>query len=420
MEPDASRKKAHIYCSTFFQAAGDCCTRNQAVLVLCATLLGISEAMTSTLGSLGFFGFLLIPFGFVLARYWGASKSLGWERYTQAISALVIGLLVLFCPAIARAPFLLLVIVMYLSVSISGSMTFPLQKALTTRQTLPGYLACSSYISHGTYLLVSLAVTWYMKSHNDLRAIGLLIIFGGILHFFAGTAFYTMGDITEIREDAKKFVIGNIREAIKDKAIMGLLISGTIMDLFLCMVPQMCYIAVQNGVGCTPDELMIFNTINVCASIAATFFYKYISQHFGSRTCMLWTTPLIVVLSLFWWLVPANAPWFWFIFPFVLIGALNIFISTSQANYFTATAPPHLVVPGTILIFLTNGALAGVLGMIFNPLLHNIIWNIHVSSPMTHYRIFLSMGVLIFLIGFPAILLLPKDNPSNTDKALSK
>ncbi len=420
MEADASRKIAHVYRSTFYQAAGDCCTRNTSVLVLCAALLGIPEAMTSTLGALGFLGYVLIPFGFVLARRWGASQSLCGERYAQAISALVIGLLILFCPTIARAPFVLLVVVMYLAVALSGSMNFPLQKALTTRQTLPGYLASCSYISNGTYLLVSLAVTWYLKSHNDLRALGFLIISGGILHLLAGTSFYTMGDIPQIREDARRFAIGNLSEAMKNRAVMGLLVSGTIMDLFLCMVPPICILAVQNGVGCTPAELMIFNTINVCSAIAATFFYKYISQHFGSRICMLWTAPLIIALTLFWWFVPASAPWFWFIFPFIVTGALNILISTSQANYFTATAPPHLVVPGTILIFLTNGALAGILGMILNPFLHNIIWSIDVSSPMTRYRIFISVGLLILLIGFPAILLLPKDTPSNTGQKLEK
>ena len=106
-----------------------------------------------------------------------------------------------------------------------------------------------------------------------------------------------------------------------------------------------------------------------------------------------------------------------FIVPFIINGAAGIFISTSQANYFTVTAPPHLVVSGTILILLTNGALAGILGMMLNPLLHNIIWAMPETSPMTHYRVFLSVGAVIFLIGVPAILLLPKDSPSKTDNA---
>jgi hypothetical protein len=259
-----------------------------------------------------------------------------------------------------------------------------------------------------------------MKSHNDLRALGFLMIFGGILHLFAGTAYYTMGDIPQIREDARRFAIGNLREAIKDKAIRGLLVSGTIMDLFLCMAPPMCILAARNGAGCTPSELMILNTVTVCSAISATWFYKYLTLHFGTRRCMIWTAPLLVIQSLFWWFVPEGAPWFCFIFPFIIMGASSIFISTSQANYFTVTAPPHLVVPGTILIYLTNGALAGILGMILNPLLHNIIWAMPETSPMTHYRIFLSVGAVIFLIGFPAILLLPKDTPSITDQTLTK
>jgi MFS family permease len=150
---------------------------------------------------------------------------------------------------------------------------------------------------------------------------------------------------------------------------------------------------------------MILNTVTVCSAITATWIYKYLALHFGTRSCMLWTAPLLLVMSLFWWFVPDGAPWFWFIFPFILVGATSFFISTSQANYFTVTAPPQLVVPGTILIYLTNGALAGILGMILNPLLHNIIWRMDASSPMTHYRIFLSVGAVIFLVGFLATLL---------------
>ena len=224
-----------------------------------------------------------------------------------------------------------------------------------------------------------------------------------------------MGDIQQIREESQAPLIGNLREAIRDKAIRRLVIAGTITDLFLIMVPPVCILAVRNGAGCTPSQLMFFNTVTICSAITATWLYKQISLRFGPRRCLISTAPLLVVMSVFWWIIPHDAPWLCFILPFIFIGASSIFISTTQANYFTLTAPPHLIVPGTILIFLTNGALAGILGMILNPLLYKIIWALPEATPMTHYRYFLSAGALLFIIAFPCLLMLPKDTPKKTD-----
>ncbi len=369
----------------------------QAVLILIASRLGLSEAWTSSFGSFPFIGFLFVPITFMAVGRFGASHTMGVQQYAQALCVLAISLLVLFPFRLAGYVFFPLALLISAFGSMSSSMYYSLSKEMLRSDEMPQFYAYRSYINYGGCLTSALFTAWYLKHFTALRHISILLFFSFVLLAVCGLCYYTMGDFPRVQKNFSKPLLPSVKEALKFRAMRRQLGVGIVQNLALICLPANNILAVKNGIGASETQIMVFYSLEVCSAIVAAYFYKKAALAWGPRNCMLRTYPPLLCITAFWWLVPGGAPIAVFAIPFIIYGIMTIFYSMAMANYFTISIPPSLQMPGTFLLLMIHGVVPGVLGIILNPLLHKAIRHFTYQTPLAPYRIFFSIYIAFYI-----------------------
>jgi len=387
----------YIYLALLATAAGTALC-NQGVLILSATKLGLDDNVTSTFGSFLYTGFLLLPLSFSFTRRFGVHRGLGGSLLLMSVCMLGLGL-VIFVPPAPWKPLVFLPL-LFLSQSmtcVTNGLYFLLQRTIPPGEELNCFISRRSYLTQGGTLAFSLLTVWYLAHHQATRQLSLLYWGSFLLFLVAAACYLRLGDIPRIRDMLSRPLWQSLHEAVRFPAMRRLLPIGIVQNLALLTLTPNSILALKGARQATDNQIVFLTSLELVSAIISAYVYKQVVAAWGPRKCMLLAYNAIPAVALFWWFVPMEAPLAAFAFPFIISGILLIFCSMAMANYFTVVMPDNLQMSGTLLIMLVHGVLAGLLGIALNSLLHQVLDIWQFATPWTHYRLFFSVLVVLYV-----------------------
>ncbi len=388
-------------------AAGVC--SGESMLILMAIRLNLPDSLVSCIGALTYLSYLVLPLGFLAAAKHGAGGSIRKQGFFIALlcaGIMLSGLL----PHGTASVFLfgVCLIVLFFLRSSSASMLFPLQKSISTEQTLPGMLARNSITGSSVGLAGSLGLAVLLSVSHDPRTLPLIFAGGA---GFAMVSAWIIGRIDEpgkLRRFAARPILPQVRLAWADKLMRKQLVTGCLLNLSLAMMLPVNLLAVRRGFGFGDSDALFLTSVQVVTSIAAAWATRHLALRFGPRNLMLWSYPLIWILAIYWMIVPEHPSMLLASVPFLTAGLMTVSFSTNLANYFLISVPGRLQIGGTFLIFVVTGGLMGALGMLLNSLIFHLAQTMSPGAgPLASFRLFYGACGLLFSVWIFVPALLP-------------
>ena len=100
-----------------------------------------------------------------------------------------------------------------------------------------------------------------------------------------------------------------------------------------------------------------------------------------------------------WVIAPSGFSPVYLTLPFLIAGATNVGTANSVTHYFLQTVPEEKRVAASMFIAVVNGAGAGIVGMLLAGVLLDRCTGIEADSPLTGYRLYFALSVLLLSAG---------------------
>lgn len=387
-------------------AVGSICL-GDSMMILIATGLGFPSACVSAIGSLNFLSYLILPLGFVIAGRMGICRGIWTEQRGIMLSGLAIAAAAFF-PGQARLLFPLALVGCYACRSCAASMVFSIQKNIAPGLHLPVLMSKLAVINSSVGLLTALAMAWVLSISQGMNALGGAAVAGALFYGIAGYCMSRSPEDPQLRENARRPIMPSVHDALASRVMRLQLLAGCALNLPIAMLLPVNILIAKHGYGMTNTRILLLTMTQSLSAIACSALFRYLSPRFGPRRVMIGAFPIIVILCLYWLLLPAAAPFWLLLPPFAIAGGMNIFFSTSLGNYFVMTIPAHMQVGGTFLVFVITGGLVGVAGVLLNPALLRLAADFAGGS-LAAYKLYFALCIILFLPGLHTVITLPPE-----------
>ena len=386
-EEDSLNAQRQLIIGGVFHSIGQNCV-SVAILILCASYLGVPEYVSACFGSIGYFAYLTLPVGYKVCAHFGVCRGAFLLRGSTCAGYLLYILAVLK-PSIGVWLFPFAVVLASSLICASTAMGFPLQKTITNDKTIGPFLSKSSTCGYVTALVASTVVAWCIK-HFGAGANTFVCLFALAAFFvlLGAVCYLTFREPRELQEEAMRPLFRQLPELMRYSGFVKLCLAGMFANVLLMVMPSACILAARSGCGAGDSLVVILATSQTLAAIATAISYKWFVSKLGPSRLLLSCTPLMLLVIFFWAVVPVDIPKAFLFIPFVLCGIILVFVGTSFSQYITVMVPSHLQIPGSLGVLMTHGTLAGLIGLVVNSTLFKILWMLPETSPLTHYRQF--------------------------------
>lgn len=377
------------------------------VLILLAVGLRIPDALIATIGALTYLSYLVLPIGFRTAAYWGVGKSVKNQCILTSFLCLLIALAGVL-PTGAQKLFYISLIGLYLCRSASAAMHFPLLKNITDAETLPKIQANNQIAGAVCSLATNLLVAFLLAHWSGNLVLALLLTAGAIISYLAGLRAAKVIEPNTLKQFAARPVLPQILLALRNQLLRKQLLAGCILNLSLAMMVPINVLAAKRGLNLPNGKIILLATLQTLSAIGGSWCCRLITERYGPRQAILLSFPLIWLLALCWWLIPADTKSFLpLMLPFVTAGLMTVFYTTSLGSYFMLSIPNRLQIGGTFLVYVVTGGFIGALGMILNPLFFKLASCHSWETPITVFRIYFTLCALLQAGGIFALISLP-------------
>jgi len=397
----ASQKTLRNYWAAF--ALGQACC-GEATIQLMALAINIPDRVVAAMGAMNYAGFLALPLGFVLGGKQGAGKSMQLENYLAALAALLLATSPWTHPILFWGALLLFLVAR----AANNAMRFPLQSHIAIPSEVPSMLS-RNYVSFwGCTLLGCLAVSLTMQIFPGNGTLAAVFAAGSIFFICSGGFINRVKEPQEVKKLAEQKLSSQLKAAWQNPLVRHQIYAGCMINLFLAAVVPMNILCAKRGMDASDALIILLAAIQAMASVAGSVMVKHITNRCGPRKMMLIGYPLVWLIPLFWLLIPADAPRFVLVLPFIMGGMVLMALGTSLENYFLVTVPEKLQIGGTFLVFVVTGGCSGAAGMALNWLLFYLAENFcDSSSAMAPFRFYYAIVGALFALGILAPWSLP-------------
>lgn len=372
--------------------AGGC--GSEALLVLTALTLGVSNTWVSACGSFTYFSYAFLPFGILVTARLGVEKSIGLFLTMTAGIYLVIAGMALSVSGGCLLIFLW--VMLHILRSCSASMMFPLQKNITTDEERPGMFARNNAAGMITGLGTALLVAWLLSLFPANPLIPIL---------FTGSCIFYLCVCGNIR---RIIIPASLKRMANHKLLTQALIAwrvphirhqvyvGCAMNLFLALMLQINVLTLKNAYHAADSMIVLLGAIQTVSSVATLAVYKKVTLRFGAANVLLWICPAIWLFFAYWLFAPQEMTLVTAMPPFILLGMIHIAISTGLGNYFADTVDNAHQIGGSFWVFTGTGGLMGVMGMFLNPLIFKGIEVCGISGGISTFRAYFVVTAILF------------------------
>ena len=396
----------------------------ETIMILLAVKLGFSDSVVAVLGGMIFFGFLLLPFGKVVSARVGGARGQAIFWVARNIAALAMASATIWHRLGYRR--------LALACMIGGAFLFygfraagivmaqPLLGDIAIEEERPRFIAINSSLFHAACFVSLIVISMVLKFNDSTFAIALIITTGAMLGFTSSSFLRRVDETRAIRESAQRPMAREMITAFRDRSLRRLLMGSFMNNLSTVMLLPVTVLLVKKGYGMSDTGALLFSLVQFAASAMMSVAVVRVTNRIGPRQTLIGAYGVMLMTAVLWALTPntlaAAIPIVSLLF--ALTGSFRITAENSVTHYFLQTVPPERRVPASMLMNMTTGVGAGVIGMLLSGwILHRLGQKVTTSVPgpemILLYRRYFSLAFALLL---PGLIILLRMEPLPIEK----
>lgn len=382
------------------------------VIILLAVRLDCPNSFIAILGSMVYFGYLLLPLGKVVTARVGAaqSQSIFWIMRNGA--ALTVGatpiLSVLGYQQAALTVMMTGAFLFYGFRAAGVIMGQPLIGEITTQENRATFLGFSSGLFQLTGMVSLILITILLRLWDNVWVLSALILLGSCTGIGSSRFLRRIDETDKLRESARKPIFSEMRLAWRNPFFRSQLLTGFILNLSGILTGPIGMLTLKRGYGVSDTKALLFTLAQFALSVVMSQLMGKISNKLGPRRVVVTGFGIQISLCLFWIFAPAEFHWQYVICPFLIGSGVGICVGNAMTHYFLQTIPVKNRVASSMTLAVATGAGAGVAGMVLAGTL--VKWAGVIAGPegLGLYRLYFGAVLLFLLIpGFFLVRMLP-------------
>lgn len=383
----------------------------ETIMILLAVKLKSPDYVVAILGGMLYFGFLLLPLGKVATAHIGGARSQAAFWVARNLAALIVASSSVWhhfgFHGLAAGMMVFGSFMFYGFRAAGVVMSQPLIGDITLEDERARVIATNGGVFYAACFLSLIIISTVMRYNESIGMLTAIILVGAVLGI-ASSRFINRVDETEaIRASARRPIVSALRESLRSVALRRLLLCGFANNLAIIMVLPISVLIIKKGYGVSDTGTLLYSLVQFAASAAMSFAVGRIGQKIGPRKTLIYAYAVMIMLAVAWTLVPDPANRL--VVPlcfclFMLAGACRISIDNSVVHYFLQTVEAEHRVASSILLSMTTGVGAGVVGMaVSGVLLYFLQDRADVTGGgagmLSVYRLYFAITVAILLPG---------------------
>lgn len=382
------------------------------VIILLAVRLDCPNSFIAILGSMVYFGYLLLPLGKVVTARVGAAESQSIFWILRNGAALTVG----------ATPILSLLGYQQaaLTVMMTGAFLFygfraagvimgqPLIGEITTPENRATFLGFSSGLFQLTGMVSLILITILLRLWDNVWVLSALILLGSCTGIGSSRFLRRIDETDKLRESARKPIFSEMRLAWRNPFFRSQLLTGFILNLSGILTGPIGMLTLKRGYGVSDTKALLFTLAQFALSVVMSQLMGKISGKLGPRRVVVTGFGIQISLCLFWIFAPVEFHWQYVICPFLIGSGVGICVGNAMTHYFLQTIPVKSRVASSMTLAVATGAGAGVAGMVLAGTL--VKWAGVIAGPegLGLYRLYFGAVLLFLLIpGFFLVRMLP-------------
>ena len=383
----------------------------ETVILLLAVRINAPDYIVSTLGSMLYFGYLLLPLGKTTAAKRGGAYSQSFFWICRNVAALMVAAAAIFYfwqMQTLSILFLLAGAFFFYGFRAAGVvMSQPLVGEFTNESTRGKVLALSNGIFFFCRLATLVVITLLIKYYDNLWTLVAIIVFGSFCGITSSKFLRAIDETEELRKSAAKPLRPELQWCLKSSILRGQLLAGFLFNFAYILIQPIYTLTAKRGYNASDSDVMFF-TISLSAGASLmSFAGGKISNTIGPRQHMILTYILYLLSAFIWLITPSELPYTVMMIMFFILGTVLVWSGNAATHYFLQTIPVAHRVGGAILLAVISGVGSGVVGMVVAGLVLKIVPHFS-STPLGGYRIYFIISGLLLLPGLQVFLKLPK------------
>ena len=376
----------------------------ETVIVLLAVRMNMPDFCVSIIGSLLFFGYMMMPLGKWMTSRVGAARTQANCWVCRNIAALVVASAVIFhrfgMERVAMVCLLAGVFFFYSFRAAGVVMSVPLVGDISDNTTRARLFAVSNgcfYVANAVTIVV---LTGIMNLSDSVWMLFGIVVFGAGCGITASGFLRRIDETDALMKHAAKPLWPEIRRLIRDRMIRRMIAARFTVNLIGMMAGGISMLTVKRGYGISDGQALIFVLCQYIASSAMSPVFAKLSAKIGPRRTILLTFMHSGLIILLWCLAPAKCH---FIYPmaiFFVVGSSTIAAWNSVGPYFLLAVPEEKRTSASVCTSFFDGALAGLCAMCIAPQLLRLGAYLADGEPgLLRYRIYYLLTIPFFVAG---------------------
>jgi MFS family permease len=263
------------------------------------------------------------------------------------------------------------------------------------------FIAISGALFYLTGFTALGVITLLLKWSSNIWTLFWIIVSGASLGIISSRFLLNIHETNRIQLSAREPLRGKIAPVLRLRVIRRQIVAGMICYLAYILVVPISMLTLKRGYEISDTLALIFALFQFAGMTAAGYVQSRIADKLGSRNMVLIAYACFGLTAVLWIISPSELN-FLFTLPAFLTGAYGgIGTTNALPQYYLDTVPPKMQIVSSIIISLSTGVIAGLLGMVISSGLLKLSasWN-HSDSPFLTYRIyFILVAILILLMG---------------------
>ncbi|MFA6930602.1 MAG: MFS transporter [Lentisphaeria bacterium] len=345
----------------------------ETVIILLAVKLGSPDYVISTLGSMMYFGFILLPLGRIIAARVGAAQSQSFFWIARNLAAMLVALAVPVAMwwSLPWAILLLLfgAFLFYGFRAAGAVMTYALIGNITSNHTRGSFLASNTAYFYLASFVALLGISLVLSFSENAWVLMLVIFTGSIFGFFSTHFIRQIDESAILRQSARKPFLSEFYALIRTSSLRQQILSGFIINFSFIMIMSVSMLTLKRGYGVSDRQALIASLLQFSGSILFSNSVAKLARWIGPRRVMLAAYIAFCGICCLWIVCPAKLSWIYVGMIFFLIGAAYVAQINSILHYFLQTIPEARRIVASMIISVSTGVGSGIAGMLMSGVL---------------------------------------------------
>ncbi len=342
----------------------------ETIMILLAIKLGFPDYVVAILSGMMFFGFLLLPLGKTVTAIVGGAKCQAFFWISRNIAALAVASASIWILLGMRTVAIFFMVVgafLFYGFRAAGVvMVQPLMGDIATEDERARFIATNGGLFYAACFVSLVVISILLKISDSVLVLSLIIVAGSILGMTSSRFLYRIDETKSIIESARKPIAHEMVEAFRTSALRRLLFSSFVSNLAMILLFPVSILVLKKGYGFSDTGALLFSLLQFASCAVMSFLSRRISEKIGPRRTMIMAYITMLAVVELWVFIPSSG---WLIIPlcaflFIMGGASRIGIENSVVHYFLQTIPAERRVASSMLLNMTTGVCAGVVGMV--------------------------------------------------------